>query len=179
MRAVHAVLILAGAFALSACQTPSGAAHANSVTRAIADMSPTNGNTARGVVLFIAEEGGVRIVAEIEGLDPGQQHAIHIHETGDCSSGDGKSAGGHYNPEGHDHALPDHSERHAGDLGNLTADENGVTRYELWVDNVTINGKHNPILGRGVIIHAKADDGGQPTGNAGARISCGVIGPDN
>jgi Cu-Zn family superoxide dismutase len=43
-------------------------------------------------------------------------------------------------------------------------------------DSITINGAKNPILGRGVIVHAKLDDGGQPVGNAGARVACGVIG---
>ncbi|MCP5412982.1 MAG: superoxide dismutase family protein, partial [Alphaproteobacteria bacterium] len=66
--------------------------------------------------------------------------------------------------------------RHAGDLGNLTADATGKATYEIVVDNISIAGPHNPILGRGVIIHAKPDDGGQPVGNAGGRIACGVIG---
>ena len=84
--------------------------------------------------------------------------------------------GGHYNREGHPHALPDKKERHAGDLGNLQADAQGKATLDLTVDNITINGSKNPLVGRGVIVHEKKDDGSQPVGSAGGRISCGAIG---
>jgi Cu-Zn family superoxide dismutase len=101
---------------------------------------------------------------------------MHIHQWGDITGMDGKTTGGHYNPKSHDHGLPEKHLRHAGDLGNLQADASGKAKYELTVDNLSIAGSKNPIVGRGVIIHAKKDDGGQPTGNAGARIAQGVIG---
>jgi Cu-Zn family superoxide dismutase len=85
------------------------------------------------------------------------------------------SAGGHYNPEGKPHGLPTTEERHAGDLGNLTADASGHAHYEITVDNISLSTGRNPVLGKAVIVHAKPDDGGQPTGNAGARLGCGVI----
>lgn len=147
-----------------------------SVTRAIAVVHPTQGNTCAGTVTFTQVPQGVKVVAKISGLTPNQQHAFHVHEFGDSSATDGTSAGGHYNPEGHDHGLPDQAHRHAGDLGNLSADAAGNAHYEVTVDNITIAGMTNPIIGRSVIIHAKPDDGGQPVGNAGARIGCGVIG---
>ena len=147
------------------------------IAEAVAFVSPTDGNKAQGSVRFTRNGQKVHIIAHIEGLTPNAKHAIHIHEFGDCSSGDGKSAGGHYNPQGFDHAGPDDAERHAGDLGNLTADENGIAHYELSVDNITLGGRRNPIIGRAVIIHAGEDDlKSQPTGAAGARIGCGVIG---
>ena len=149
------------------------------ITEGVAVMSPTAGNTAKGTVRFTQTDDGVKVVADIEGLSAGQKHAIHIHQFGDATGSDGKKTGGHYNPEKHDHALPAKDMRHAGDLGNLTADENGKAHYEVTVKNVTIAGMKNPIIGRGVIIHAKVDDGGQPTGNAGSRISQGVIGIAN
>ena len=121
------------------------------------------------------EDGKVAITAELEGLNPGQQHAMHVHEFGDCSAADGASAGGHFNPEGHEHGLPDKEKRHAGDFGNLTADAAGKAKLSLTVNNLTVS-KWNGIAGRSVIVHAKADDGGQPTGNAGGRAACGVIG---
>lgn len=145
----------------------------------VAAMHPTQGNSTMGKVTFQQVDGGVKVVADITGLSPNAKHGFHIHEYGDCSSPDGTSAGGHYNPEGHDHALPNGHMRHAGDLGNLTADANGNAHYEITVHNISLCGTNNPILGRGVIIHAKPDDGGQPTGNAGARIACGVIGIAN
>ncbi len=146
------------------------------ITHAVAVMVPTEGHTAHGVVRFTQGQHGVTVVAEIEGLEPGSTHAIHVHEFGDLTAADGTSAGGHYNPEGHEHGLPGQHARHAGDLGNLTADDNGHAHYTITVENLTVAGTHNPIIGRGVIIHAKPDDGGQPTGNAGPRIAMGVIG---
>jgi Cu-Zn family superoxide dismutase len=118
----------------------------------------------------------VKVAAKIEGLTPGQKHAFHIHQNGDCSAPDAMSAGGHYNPEGHPHGLPESDQRHAGDLGNIQADNDGKAQYEITVRNITIAGAKNPIIGRGVIVHAKLDDGSQPVGNAGGRIACGVIG---
>jgi Cu-Zn family superoxide dismutase len=145
----------------------------------VAVLHPTAGNQCHGLVRFIQDGELVKVVADFEGLTPGQKHAFHIHQYGDCSSPDGMSAGGHYNPEGHQHGLPDTESRHAGDLGNVQADEQGKAHYELMIKNVSIMGTRNPILGRGVIVHAKVDDGGQPVGNAGARIACGVIGVAN
>jgi Cu-Zn family superoxide dismutase len=146
------------------------------VKEAVAVMSPTEGNNARGVLRFTETNGKIKIVAEIEGLSKNQMHAMHIHQWGDITGKNGKATGGHYNPKSHDHGLPGKPHRHAGDLGNLQADANGKARYELTVENISIAGSKNPIVGRGVIIHAKKDDGGQPTGNAGPRIAQGVIG---
>jgi len=141
----------------------------------VAVMTATADNKAHGTVTFTSTENGIQVDANIAGLTPGD-HAIHIHQFGDLRKKDGKGTGGHYNPEGHDHALPSTEMRHAGDLGNLSADADGNASYSITIDNVTLDGAHNPIIGRGVIIHAKVDDGGQPTGNAGARVSQGVIG---
>jgi superoxide dismutase, Cu-Zn family len=146
------------------------------IRNAVAVLNPTAGNNCHGVIRFTQDGDAVKVVADIEGLTPGQQHAIHVHDFGDCSAPDATSAGSHYNPEGHQHGLPATSERHAGDLGNLTADKDGKAHYEITVTNCSLAGAMNPILGRAVIVHAKLDDGGQPVGNAGARIACGVIG---
>ncbi len=159
--------------------TPEANAHVQqmgAITHAVAVMVSTEGNTAHGTVSFVQTDDGVHITADIAGLSANASHAIHIHEFGDLTAADGTSAGGHYNPEGHDHGLPEQDARHAGDLGNLMTDDDGNAQLDLTVDNITVAGMHNPIIGRGVIIHAKTDDGGQPTGNAGARISMGVIG---
>ncbi len=147
------------------------------IAEAIAVIHPTEGNTTKGVVRFSQVGDRLSIVADVEGLTPGARHGFHIHEYGDFSSPDAKSAGGHYNPEGKKHGGPLDSERHAGDLGNLEADANGKAHYERTVDNITVNGPENPILGRGVVIHGGEDDlVSQPTGNAGPRIGFGVIG---
>jgi Cu-Zn family superoxide dismutase len=145
------------------------------VNEAVALLIPTAGSKTKGTVRFTQMGAKVKVVAEVEGLNPGQKHAMHIHEFGDLTSADGMATGGHYNPEGHEHGLPAKDKRHAGDLGNLTADAQGKARLEITIENVSVAGLKNPIVGRGVIVHAKEDDGGQPTGNAGGRIAQGAI----
>ncbi|MGO9018357.1 MAG: superoxide dismutase family protein [Syntrophobacteraceae bacterium] len=145
------------------------------VKDAIAVMNPTEGSKVRGVVSFTKDGKGVRIVAKIEGLSPGP-HGFHIHEFGNCTSPEANSAGGHFNPTDMPHAGPKSEKRHAGDLGNLEADKNGVARLE-WTDNVISLEGPGSIIGRSVIVHAQADDfKTQPTGASGARVACGVIG---
>ena len=167
-------------FAISSLALPLALHAADApIKQAVSVLSPTQGNKAHGTIRFTEQGNSVKVVAHVEGLTPNQKHAIHIHEFGDCSSADGASAGSHYNPEKHEHGLPEKDQRHAGDLGNLAADASGKAHLELTVNNVSIAGNKNPILGRAVIVHAKPDDGGQPVGNAGARIACGAIGAAN
>jgi len=174
--------------ALTACgsaNTPradetSGAEHsstsATTVEQAVATMRPTEGNAASGTVAFEQAGHSVTVTIDLGGLVPGTTHGFHVHETGDCSAPDGASAGGHFNPGGHDHALPATEARHAGDMGNVEADANGEVHVVRTFDNFSVGGGEMPaVLGRGVIVHASPDDGGQPTGNAGDRIACGVI----
>ena len=163
------------------CQTTaqprtSHRSHLGHVTRAIAVLAPTDGNTVGGTVSFAQEGSTVTVTAHIIGLEPNTEHAWHIHEYGDISDPRGLATGGHYNPEGHPHSLPPAPQRHAGDFGNLRADATGRAHKVITLKNVTLAGDMNPIVGHGVIVHAKRDDGGQPTGNAGARIAQGVIG---
>lgn len=145
------------------------------VKKAIAVLSAASGSHVSGTVTFTKVEGGVKVVAELEGLTPGD-HGFHIHEFGDCSAADGASAGGHFNPDNHVHGAPNVVDRHAGDLGNITADAAGKARYERVDSTISLSGA-NSIIGHGVIVHAKADDMmTQPTGNAGGRVACGSIG---
>lgn len=147
------------------------------ITHAIAVLHPTEGNDVRGIVYFERAETGIRIRADIEGLSRGK-HGFHIHEYGDCSAEDATSAGGHYNPTDSQHGAPDDVERHVGDLGNVVADGNGVVDME-WIDaTIQLNGEHS-IIGRSVVVHANEDDfTTQPTGAAGPRLACGVVGVD-
>jgi len=149
-------------------------------TYLIANLDSTEGNTARGSVVFTQTgDHEVTMSARLTGLKPDSVHAIHIHEFGDMSAADGTSAGGHYNPEGHAHGLPDAKERHAGDLGNLSTDSEGKVAVVKVFEGLTLNGDMNPILGRAVVVHEGRDQGTQPTGDAGARIATGVIGIAN
>ena len=144
-------------------------------TKAIAVLSPTKGSSVSGTVTFTKVDGGVKIVADVAGLTPGQ-HGFHIHEFGDCSAPDATSAGGHFNPRHTQHGGPDATARHAGDFGNLEADDSGKAHYERVDTTISLDGAES-IIGHGVIVHEKADDlKTQPTGNAGARVACGTIG---
>ena len=147
-----------------------------SINAAVCVVTPTEGNSCRGLVRFYQTGEFLKVVADLEGLAPNQDHGFHVHEFGDCTAPDGSSAGEHYNPEGYNHGLPDELYRHAGDLGNVTADGDGKAHYEKTVSNISVAGVRNPIIGRGLIIHAQPDDGQNPAGNAGARVGCGVIG---
>jgi len=147
----------------------------NEISRAVCVLHPTKDNTAGGVVTFTKTDVGIKVVADLYGLSAGK-HGFHIHEYGDCTNLEGASAGGHFNPENKQHGAPIDASRHVGDLGNVVAGEDGKAHYE-WIDTkITFSGK-NSIIGRGIIVHANEDDFiSQPTGNAGARVACGVIG---
>nr|MBD3621032.1 superoxide dismutase family protein [Sunxiuqinia sp.] len=145
------------------------------ITKAVCDLHPTGGNDVTGTVTFSQSGAGVVVVADVEGLTPGK-HGFHIHQYGDCSSLDATSAGGHFNPDEKQHGAPAAEMRHVGDLGNLEADQNGRATYEQVDSSISLNGDHS-IIGRAIIVHAGEDDlTSQPTGNAGARVACGVIG---
>ena len=146
-----------------------------SVTKANAVIYPTKGNTASGIVTFEQKSDGLHIIAKMQGLTEGK-HGFHVHELGDCACDDGMCTAGHYNPTGQPHGGPESKHKHVGDFGNIVADENGNATYELVSNYTTLNGL-NSIIGRGIIVHAGTDDlVSQPTGNAGARVGCGVIG---
>lgn len=147
-------------------------------TKAVAVVHPTEENSASGTVTFSQTNDGVRVEAEIEGLEQGK-HGFHIHQYGDCTAGDGTSAGGHYNPEGNEHAGPDAESRHVGDMGNIEANEDGIATKNYVDSTIELNGS-NSIIGRGIVIHGGEDDlESQPTGAAGPRMGCGVIGIAN
>ncbi len=147
----------------------------STITRAVAVLYPTKGNSVFGIVKFEAVSEGIRIVADLTGLTPGK-HGFHIHEYGDCSAEDGTSAGGHFNPAKMPHSSPSSKERHVGDLGNIEADKDGKAHLDYVDAMISLTGK-NSIIGRGVVVHEKEDDlKTQPTGAAGARIACGVVG---
>jgi len=150
---------------------------AAAVTKAVCVVHPLGDSKAKGKVTFVKQADGVMVTAEISGLTPGD-HGFHVHEWGDASSADGMSAGGHFNPGGHQHGRPDATERHAGDFGNLTADAQGNAKYSRVDKAMTLEGTTS-VIGRSIIIHANKDDFSQPTGNAGGRVAIGVIGIAN
>jgi len=128
--------------------------------------------------------GPVTITGEITGLPPFSTHGFHVHETGDVrGTRPCDSTGGHFNPFNKDHGAPTDANRHVGDLGNIVADSSGKASINIEDKLISLNGKKTNIIGRAFVLHANPDDlgrGGSPmsktTGNAGARIACGVIG---
>ena len=119
--------------------------------------------------------GGVKVHVHIEKAPPGT-HGLHLHEKGDCSDPEAKSAGGHFNPAGNPHAGPMDAKRHAGDLGNIEIKADGTGDLDTSSDMITVKPGPNSVVGRSIVFHEKEDDlKTQPTGNAGGRLGCGVI----
>jgi Cu-Zn family superoxide dismutase len=165
------ILGILAAIVLAACQTTP-----REPERATAQLQPTKGSKAFGEATFEQVGDKVRVVVYAQGLSPEREHGFHIHEAGDCSSGDGESAKGHFNPFGKPHARPGSAERHAGDLPALKADKSGRAKLDTELDIISVSPGLASIVGRGLIIHADSDDyTTQPTGSSGKRIACAVI----
>lgn len=153
-----------------------GCASTSTGPAATAQLEPTRGNSTTGSLRFEQVGDMVRVSGEVSGLKPGSEHGFHIHEKGDCSSGDGMSTGGHFNPTGAVHGRHGHGAHHTGDLPSLRADGNGVATVKFESRTISLTGGATDIVGRGLIVHASPDDyTTQPTGNAGARLACAVI----
>jgi Cu-Zn family superoxide dismutase len=141
---------------------------------AVAKLEPTKGNATRGTVTFAQRMDKVYVTADVSGLSPGE-HGFHMHEKGDCSSGDGMSTGGHWNPDNTPHG-PQSGPHHGGDMPSLVADASGNAKASFSLDGVTVAPGPKSVVGRGLIVHKDPDDyKTQPTGNAGARVACAVI----
>jgi Cu-Zn family superoxide dismutase len=167
------ILAIAVAVLLTACQTtPEGPLIAS------AGLKPTKGSKTFGEATFEQVGDKVKAVVFVQGLKPGQEHGLHIHEGADCS-GDAMGAKGHFNPLGKPHGMHGSAESHAGDLPSLRANKAGRANVQVELDGVTLQPGPTNIIGRAVVVHANPDDfKTQPHGNAGARIACGVIQPN-
>ncbi|XP_059488197.1 superoxide dismutase [Cu-Zn] [Neocloeon triangulifer] len=141
-----------------------------------------NGEAVKGTVFFeqAAEGAPVKVSGEVTGLTKGL-HGFHVHEFGDNTNGC-TSAGPHFNPLNKTHGGPLDDVRHVGDLGNLDAGDDGKATIDISDNLISLSGAHS-IIGRTVVVHADPDDLGKgghelspTTGNAGARVACGVIG---
>ncbi len=160
-----ATLFVAGCAAMGGSRGPT----------AVANLEPTKGNETKGTVTFRQDGDEVRVRVNVTGLKPGAVHGFHVHDKGDCSSGDGMSTGGHFNPAGKPHG-PQSGEHHAGDMPSLTADASGNANTSFELHGVSIGSGAADLVGKGLIVHRDPDDyKTQPTGNAGPRIACAVI----
>lgn len=144
-----------------------------------ASLSPSAGSSVKGDLTLTNEGTAVSIRGEITGLEPGKEHGFHVHELGDCSLPDFRSAGEHFNPTKDPHGGPKSDARHLGDIPNIKADANGRASVDISVKGVTLqdkDGAPTEILGKALVVHARPDDyKTQPSGDSGDRIACGVI----
>lgn len=135
---------------------------------------PKSGNNTQGTVKFTQSKKVVTMDMNVYKLTPGI-HAVHVHEFGDCSSTDAKSAGGHWNPSKDEHGKWDSAHFHMGDIGNLVADKNGTARLIFKTDKWCLgcSDESKNIVGKAIVIHSGKDDfHTQPTGDAGGRVGC-------
>jgi Cu-Zn family superoxide dismutase len=179
MRTRTVIALCAVAVLIAACETTP-----EPPLRATAQLKPTKGSKVFGEVSFEQEGDKVRMQVVVQGLKPGGEYGFHIHEVGDCSAHDAMSTKGHFNPFGKPHGYWGDAERHAGDLPSILVphgdkkrpNKAGRAQMNVLLDQITLKPGPGNIVGRGIIVHAQPDDyTTQPTGNAGARIACGVI----
>ncbi|KAJ6796186.1 superoxide dismutase [Cu-Zn] 2 [Iris pallida] len=149
------------------------------MAKAVAVVAGSEG--VKGHIFFTQEgDGPTTVSGSISGLKPGL-HGFHVHALGDTTNGC-MSTGAHFNPAGKEHGAPDEEARHAGDLGNVKAEEDGTATFTIVDSQIPLTGP-NSIIGRAVVVHADPDDLGKgghelskTTGNAGGRVACGIIG---
>lgn len=144
--------------------------------KAKAMIQSASGSSLTGEAMFEEDGDGVKMTLTVKGGNPGT-HAVHLHESGDCSAPDAKSAGGHWNPTSDEHGHRGMGEFHSGDIANLEVGADGTGKLEVTAKDWTIGGADSTnVIGRAVIIHADQDDfTSQPSGNAGSRVGCGVV----
>jgi superoxide dismutase, Cu-Zn family len=170
---VKKTLSLAGfVLVLAACAAP----QQSTGPTATSTLRPTSGSQVQGHLTFTQiGPNRVRVAGELSGHQPGPK-GFHIHEIGDCSASDAMSAGGHFNPMKAKHGSSPVT-GHAGDMGNVIFDDAGTVKISMIIEGVSISRTPTGIIGRAVVVHAQPDDlQTDPTGNAGGRAACGVIG---
>ncbi len=191
MRLTRSILCIAAVTALAACQNrdaaesapvpvaaeaPAAEAPAATGASAFVVTRPTEGNQTVADVTFTETDGRIKVAGRVTGLKPNSEHGFHVHEFGDCSAPDASSAGAHFNPSDKPHAHPGHG--HDGAMKNLVADAEGNAVVDDELPTTVNIGKGDAfdIVGHALIVHSDPDDYvSQPVGNAGARLTCGVL----
>ena len=145
--------------------------------QAVANLASASGSLVSGKLTLVPTADGVHVTGTVGGLPPNGVHGFHVHEKGDCSAADASSAGEHFDPFGAPHGKIGGTAHHAGDADNITANAEGLATVNAHLRNVTLGGGAiNDIAGRAMVVHAEPDDyTSQPSGEAGARLACGLI----
>jgi superoxide dismutase, Cu-Zn family len=156
---------------------PDTAAAMAAVSGASVQLAATQGNSVTGSISVAPMGDGVHLTGSIQGLKANGEFGFHIHEKGDCSAPDASSAGAHFNPTNAEHGNPQGDAHHGGDLQNAKSDASGTAQVNAHVSGLTLgDGGAADVVGKAVVVHEKADDyKTQPSGDSGARVSCGVI----
>jgi len=169
--------ILAFAVCALSLLVGAGCSLVGSGERATAELKDKDGKTI-GMASFVEADSGVRIHLEVTGLSAGL-HAVHIHAVGKCDAPAFTSAGGHFNPAQRKHGHRSPEGAHGGDLPNMLVAKDGIGRFEVFTDGVTLRAGPLSIFdadGSALVVHAGVDDyATDPTGNAGDRAACGLI----
>ena len=181
-RPLSLTLFPAAALLLAACaaapQRNAAPMATHQAREAVVNLAPASGSLVSGRLALVPMGDGLHLRGEVGGLMPGSRHGFHIHEKGDCSAADASSAGGHFNPTGQPHGAHGGGKHHVGDMPELMTDANGTANISFNSSSLKLRGP-NSIIGKAVIVHAAPDDvNAQPSGNAGARLVCGVIKQD-
>ena len=181
------VIAVAAVIALAGCQPQQPEQRAEQPTAtpepmtaqgrvAVASIGPASGSTLTGMATFTESNGTVTLELTLDNASPGP-HAVHIHETGDCSAPDASSAGGHWDPTGEEHGKWGEPPFHLGDIGNVEVGEDGTGSLTMSTDRWSVgDGSESDVVGTSVVVHSGADDfTSQPAGDSGERIGCGVV----
>lgn len=164
--------IAAYAFAVAGIVSLSSVAGA----QAKAELKDATGKSV-GTVTITETPHGALLHATLMGLPPGT-HAFHIHTTGTCEP-PFTSAGGHFNPAAKQHGIANPQGMHAGDLPNIEVGADGKATFDAFAMGVTMGMGADGLFktgGTAIVVHGGADDyKGDPAGNAGPRIACGVV----
>lgn len=156
---------------------PDTAAAMAAASGASVQLAATQGHGVTGSISIVPMGDGVHLTGSLQGLPPSGEFGFHIHEKGDCSAPDASSAGEHFNPTNAQHGDPQGAAHHGGDMQNAKSDASGNAQINAHVSGLSLgDGGPADVIGKAVVVHEKADDyKSQPSGNSGARVSCGVI----